>query len=121
MKYLTFAPLLIAIAGCEQSSDDLPMRSERTFKHIQMATGSYVYEAIRLVNGIPQVETSRTVNTPPPSGMVIQSVHFPDCGRVTLISLASSSDMVRAVHSGVGLTRDCQIRNWDGDWRIVRT
>lgn len=125
-KLFIYALVGLSLVGCDSSRDSggaagtAAVEHERTLRYSKAEDGSTVIQAIRITNGQRAVDTAAGKDAVQSRGGFMNQVAFKECGRVNFASTGPGEGVVQGIHTGRGMTAKCKIRNWDGQWHILR-
>ena len=126
-KLFIYALVGLSLVGCDSSRDSggaagtAAVEHERTLRYSKAEDGSTVIQAIRITNGQRAVDTAAGKDAVQSRGGFMNQVAFKECGRVNFASTGPGEGVVQGIHTGRGMTAKCKIRNWDGQWHIVKS
>ncbi|MBJ2221381.1 hypothetical protein LUW10_31980 (plasmid) [Pseudomonas veronii] len=125
-KLFIYALVGLSLGGCDSSRESEAaagtgaVEHERTLRYSKADDGSTVIQAIRITNGQRAIDTAAGKDAVQSRGGFMNQIAFKDCGRVNFASTGPGVGVVQGIHTGHGMTARCKIRNWDGQWHILR-
>nr|WP_290467269.1 hypothetical protein [Pseudomonas fluorescens] len=94
---------------------------ERTLQYTVAVDGSQMIQAILITKGKNAIDVAVDADSLRSRAGFMTQIAFKDCGRVNFARTGPGADVVQAIPTGRGMTSKCQIQNWDGQWKILRS